>query len=142
MIYARRRPVRRHHFPVFGNLLHDVVNAPVKDVVKEKVKFTYPAVNVKEYEDHFLLQLSVPGYSKKEISINVEEDQLVISSEKEGIETENFTMREFNYGTFKRKFTLPKDVDTEKIEASFSNGILTLTIPKIEEVKPRKITIK
>ena len=142
MIYARRRPVKRHKLPAFGNILHDVVNAPVKDVVTEKIKYTYPAVNVKEYEDRFTLQLAVPGFTKKEIAINIDGDQLTISSEKEGLNDGNFTLREFNYGTFKRSFTLPEDVDNDKIEASFANGILTLDIPKKEEVKPRKITVK
>ena len=142
MIYARRRPVRRHHFPALGNLLHNVVNAPVKDVVKDNEKFTYPAVNVKEYEDKFELHLAVPGYAKKDIDINVDGNTLTISSEKESFESEKFTMREFNYGKFRRQFNLPEDVDGEKIEAKFLNGVLTLEIPKMEEVKPRKITIK
>ena len=142
MIYAKRRPRRRHHFPAFGNFLHDVVNAPVKEVVNDEVKFTYPAVNVMEYDTHFSLQLAVPGFSKKDISISVEKDQLIISSEREGSDEGKYTMREFNYGKFTRKFILPEEVNVEGIDAKFANGVLNLHIPKAEEVKPRTINIK
>lgn len=142
MIYASKRPVRRHAFPSMGSMLHDVVNAPVKDVVNDKIKYTYPAVNVMEHDDHFMLQLAVPGYNKKEIEINIDHDQLIISSSREIKDEVKYQKREFNYGSFTRKFVLPQDVVADKIEASFTDGILTLNIPKAEEVKPIKITVK
>jgi HSP20 family protein len=142
MIVAKRRPVKRHHFPFWGNILHDVVNAPVRENVKVNKRYTYPAVNVKEYDNQFIVDVAVPGYDKDDIHINVDQDHLVISSEREGVNDLNFKIREFNYGTFNRKFRLPEDVDVENITASFNDGILSIHIPKVEEVKPRKIDIK
>ncbi|NNF32461.1 MAG: Hsp20/alpha crystallin family protein [Saprospiraceae bacterium] len=142
MIVAKRRPARRHHFPLWGNILHDVVNAPVKETVKENKRYTYPAVNVKEYDNQFIVDVAVPGYDKNDIHINLDQDHLIISSERKGEKDLNFKIREFNYGTFNRKFRLPEDVDVENITASFKDGILSIHIPKAEEVKPRKIDIK
>lgn len=142
MIVAKRRPVRRHHFPFRGNISHDAVNAPVKANIKENKRYNYPAVNVKDYDDLFMVYVAVPGYDKKDININVDEDQLIISSEREEINDLNFKIREFNYGTFTRKFRLPEDVDADSITASFKDGVLSISIPKSEEVKPRKIDIK
>jgi HSP20 family protein len=142
MIYASKRPVRKQAFPTLGALLHDVVNAPMKDVVNDKIKYTYPAVNVMEYDDHFMLQLAVPGYNKKEIEINVDNDELIISSSRENKDEVKYQKREFNYGSFTRKFALPQEVVADKIEASFSDGILSIHIPKAEEVKPIKIAVK
>jgi HSP20 family protein len=142
MIVAKRRPVRRHHFPLWGNILQDVVNAPAKEGVKENKRYTYPAVNVKEYDNHFIVDVATPGYDKKDIHINVDQDHLIISSDKDGVNDSNYKIREFNYGTFTRKFQLPEDVDTDNITASFNDGILSIHIPKVEEVIPRKIVIK
>ena len=145
MIYATRRPRHRKHagqFP-FGSIFHEVVNAPVKDVIKEeKKKYTYPAANVVEFEDKFVLDLTVPGFKKKEINITIDKNELIISSDKEVSDEVKYTRKEFEYGTFNRKFRLPDDVNTDKISAKFTNGILTITIPKMEEVKPTKIEIK
>lgn len=145
MIYATRRPRQRKHvgqFP-FGSIFHDVVNAPMKDVVsEEKKKYTYPAANVVEFEDKFVLDLTVPGFKKKEINITVDKNELIISSDKEVNDEVKYARKEFEYGTFNRKFILPDDVDTDMINAKFTNGILTITIPKMEEVTPTKIEIK
>ena len=97
-----------------------------------------PHANVIENEDAFLLELAVPGYDKKEINISLENNVLTISSEKEDKsenENLNYTMREFMHKTFSRSFTLPKSVNSDKIKASYENGILNLNLPKKEEEK-------
>ena len=102
---------------------------------------TLPAVNVKENDEQFVLKVAAPGMDKKDFKINLENNILTIQSEKEienNDENENYTRKEYSYESFKRSFTLPKNVvDSEKIEASYINGELQITIPKLEIAKPK-----
>jgi len=97
-----------------------------------------PAANVKESKKEFSIELGVPGMEKKDFHIEVENDNLFISSEKkeEKKETgEGFTKREFSYNSFSRSFRLPDYVIPDKIKAKYENGILKIDIPKKEGVK-------
>lgn len=98
-----------------------------------------PASNIVETEKAFEIMLAVPGYNKEDIQVEIENNILSIFCDKdknEGQET-NYTRQEFGYGTFRRSFTLPKVVDASKIAADFKDGILKVTLPKIEEAKTR-----
>lgn len=98
---------------------------------------TAPAVNVVEEEMAFRIEMAVPGLSRKDFRIDLENDVLTISSEqKENKEDKklNYMRKEFNYSTFKRSFQLPETVDQENIKASNDAGILTIQIPKKKEV--------
>ncbi|NJB72453.1 HSP20 family protein [Saonia flava] len=106
----------------------------------DKPLYNLPAVNIKENEANFELELAVPGRTKEDFKVEVDNDVLTISSEtKSEDETteENFTRREFSYTSFKRAFTLPESVESNKIDASYVNGVLTLSIPKKEEALPK-----
>ncbi len=95
-----------------------------------------PAVNIKEENDKFVLEMAAPGMNKDDFKIDLDNYQLTISSEqkKEKKEKEdNYTRREFVYSSFSRSFTLPKTIDIDKIKADYKNGILSLTLPKKEE---------
>lgn len=97
-----------------------------------------PAVNIREREDHFLLELAAPGMKKDDFKIKLDNNVLTISSEQkeESEETkEKFTRKEFHYQSFSRSFTLPKSVDLDKIKADYNNGVLSLNMPKREEAK-------
>ncbi|AMC10069.1 hypothetical protein Lupro_01830 [Lutibacter profundi] len=101
---------------------------------------TLPAVNIKENDDEFKVEVAVPGMDKKDFKINLENNILTISSEKE-IENEEkndkYTRKEYSYQSFERSFNLPKNVvNSEKITASYKNGELIITVPKREEAKP------
>ena len=102
---------------------------------------TLPSVNIKESTDGFEVELAAPGLEKNDFRIELNHDMLTISSEKEikneTKEGQHFTKREFSYQSFSRSFTLPNTADSEKIGASYENGILTVNIPKKEEAKPR-----
>ncbi|MEM9982457.1 MAG: Hsp20/alpha crystallin family protein, partial [Bacteroidota bacterium] len=94
------------------------------------------------------IEVAVPGLKKEDFNVEINENILTVSSEKKA-ETEQkeegrYTRREFHYSTFSRSFTLPKNVDAEKIEANYSEGILNITLPKLGEVKQptKNITIK
>lgn len=102
---------------------------------------TLPAVNVKETDDDYIIEVAAPGMKKKDFKVNFQNNVLTISSEKEEEKKEqedNYTRREFCYQSFQRSFSVPGyDVDSEKIAASYADGILSVKLPKREEVKPK-----
>ncbi len=102
---------------------------------------TLPSVNIKENTDEYVVEVAAPGFDKKDFNIEVENDTLIISSEKkinnEEKEDERVTKREFSYQSFTRSFALPVLVEREKIKAKYDNGILNILIPKKEEAKPK-----
>tara|TARA_B000000532_G_C18533185_1_gene262375 strand:+ start:31 stop:459 length:429 start_codon:yes stop_codon:yes gene_type:complete len=99
---------------------------------------TFPAVNTIEKDNQYLLEIAVPGMDKKDFEIEIQNDLISISSisnqEKEIKDNLNYNRQEFNYNSFHRTFSLPKEVDQSKIKAIYSNGILTITLPKLKEV--------
>ena len=102
---------------------------------------TLPSVNIKESAEDFEVEVAAPGLAKNDFRIGLNHDLLTISSEKE-IDNETkdgqtFTQHEFSYQSFRRSFTLPNIVDSEKIVAKYSDGILRIIIPKKEEVRPK-----
>lgn len=103
---------------------------------------TLPSVNVKENENEFQIEVAAPGLKKGDFKLNFKNGRLTISSEKQEEkkekEGEKFTRKEFNYQSFKRTFTVPENVvNTGKISAKYSDGILHIKLPKREEVKPK-----
>jgi HSP20 family protein len=99
---------------------------------------TLPAVNIKENGRQFNIEFAAPGFDKSDFKINVENDALTISAEKQEEkkdESERYTKREFNYSSFSRSFTLPQNANGEKVDAKYENGVLKLTLPKKEETK-------
>lgn len=103
---------------------------------------TIPAVNIKETNDTFDVEVAAPGMGKEDFRVELDGNTLTISSEKTNElnenEEERYSRREFSYQSFQRKFELPKDVvDADKIEARYENGLLHLIIPKKEEAKQR-----
>jgi len=100
-----------------------------------------PAVNVKETNDEFVIELAAPGMEKKDFKINFKNNVITISSERENEKEEkreNYTRKEFSYQSFQRSFTVPENaIMSDKIGASYNNGILQVTLPKREEVKPQ-----
>jgi HSP20 family protein len=102
--------------------------------------FAIPQANVLESKENFKIELSLAGFSKDQISIQFQDGLLIVkgASDEKPDEDEKYLTREFGLKSFVRRFTLPKTVDTELISATFSNGVLTVTIPKKEEVKEKE----
>jgi HSP20 family protein len=126
-----------HNQPTLANFFDDLFDRRYEYNHKRNCGCS-PLANVVENDDAFELKLSVPGYDKKDIAINLENNVLTISSEKEikeEKENTNYTMREFSHNSFSRSFTLPKSVNADKIKAAYENGILNLTLPKKDEEK-------
>lgn len=120
---------------VFDNFLN--TNAPAQ---KQRRRETLPAVNVKENDDQFELEVAAPGFAKNAFKIEVNDGVLTISAEhetKEEQKTNGYTRKEFNYGAFTRRFTLPEGANDKNITANYENGILAVVLPKKEEAKPQ-----
>ena len=101
-------------------------------------------VDVREDEGHYYVEAEMPGLSKDDIQITVENGLLTIAGEKKASSDEtkgNLHIQERRYGKFSRQFTLPSAVDEEKVNATLKDGILTITLDKREEVKPKRITV-
>jgi HSP20 family protein len=101
-----------------------------------------PSVNIKEDDKFFTLELAVPGIDKKDLKIDINEDVLTISSEAKNESEENkdgYKRKEFSYTSFCRSFYIPENVNKDKIEANYKDGILAVELPKEEEEK-NKIT--
>ncbi len=106
-----------------------------------------PAVNTREGDKAYYIEVDLPGVKKEDIKIDVHDNILTVSGErkiKEERKDDDFYRVESLYGKFERSFTLPDDVDSDKIEAKDENGVLLITIPKAVKVDkgPRKIKIK
>ena len=115
--------------------------------VDHKTTDVVPSVNIKENGKTVTISVAAPGLEKKDFEISIEENNLTISVHKEIEKMEegsNYVKKEFGYENFQRSFTVPEKVfDTEKIKASYKNGILDLVIPKKEEEqkKIKKIAV-
>jgi HSP20 family protein len=101
---------------------------------------SFPAVNIRENERDFEVEIAVPGKKKEDFNIEVDNNVLTVSLEykkEEEVKEDNYTRREFSFNSFKRAFTLPETVNEEKINASYTDGILRFTLPKKEEALPK-----
>ena len=99
-----------------------------------------PAVNIKEDEKKYSLELAIPGINKNDLKIDMKEDVITISSEVKKESEENndgYKRKEFSYSSFSRSFYVPENVNKEKIEASYKDGVLYVTLPKEDEQKSK-----
>lgn len=137
-------------FPAFSGIFGDVFGNELTNWSRENYSpnnSTLPAVNIKEEEDKFTVEVAIPGMNKNDFNIDLKDNLLTISSTKESKDNEevaNYTRQEYCYHSFTRTFTLPDNiVDAEKISAKYENGELKVSIPKKEEAKPKPLrTIK
>jgi len=103
-----------------------------------------PAVDIIEDNDVFILEFDLPGFNKSDFTITVKENVLAVKGERKRKETENekyYRYFERPSGIFERSFSLPENVDGEKVKAVYKNGVLKLELPKKEEAKPLTIQI-
>jgi HSP20 family protein len=104
---------------------------------------TMPAVNIAENKDDYLISLAAPGMNKSDFTVDVEGNMITISCEKEEKKEEKdekYNRKEYNYASFSRSFTLPDDVNKEKIDARYEDGVLKLQLPKNEEAKKMAVS--
>lgn len=104
-----------------------------------------PLVDIYETKDNLVIKAELPGVEKKDVSIEVRNDKLKLRGERKierDVKEENYHRMECSYGVFQRIFTLPTTVNQDKIAAGFKNGVLEITLPKLEEKKLKQIEIK
>ena len=136
----------RHNNPwgFFDQMQRELNNQSTKKADFESHDWA-PAVDVRESDKNYTLLVDVPGIEPKEIDVSMEKGVLAIKGTREKNETiegENLKRVERNYGSFARYFDLPDSVDSENIEATANNGVLTITIPKQDAVVSRRIEVK
>ena len=127
---------------VLSNLIEDFFNESVPAWTGLATK---PRVNVRETENNFSIEMAVPGFSKENFDIDIADDLLTVSAKKQferEDEDQGYTRREFNYSEFTRTFTLPESVNPDSISCKYNNGMLNIVIPKKEESKRSKKSIK
>ena len=103
-----------------------------------------PAIEVFEKEDRFLVKAELPGMKEEDIDVSAVGDTLTIKGERKAeseVKEEDYYCCERSYGSFFRSIALPSHVDAQKIEASYEDGVLEVSLPKIPEVKPKKIAV-
>ena len=132
----------RKQYPVwneFPNLFEDMLG----DWAGGSVRNRMPAVNVKESDEEFSLELAAPGFKREDFNVNVEDDRLSISTEQKREEQsseENYTRKEFSYFAFERSFRLPKGmINLDGIEAKYEDGVLRISLPKLNEAKNKAV---
>lgn len=130
----------------FNNLVNSEFNRHFNAPGGKTAHSALPAVNVKEDDTAYHIELAAPGLKKEDFAINLTNNQLTISAKVEQSEeekTENFTRKEFSYNSFERSFRLPKNVNNEQIQAAYTDGILKIDLPKVEKpvIEPKQIAI-
>jgi HSP20 family protein len=138
-----------NQLPTFPTFFDDFFNRDLAELSRSNFSptgTTIPAVNIKETKDAFEVEMAAPGMTKKDFTLELEDNRLTITAEKkshnEVKEEDRHIRREFSYQSFERSFTLPKEVvDGDKIKARYEDGMLHLLIPKKEEAKnkPHKL---
>ena len=108
-------------------------------------KFWSPDIDLIENDNAFVVKAELPGVSKEDVKISLVDSILTIRGEKmtgDDDKQKSYHRVERHYGTFQRSFTMPASVDSNRIEAEFKDGVLTITLPKLEETKPKMIEVK
>jgi HSP20 family protein len=118
--------------------------APVKSEATRPGKVFLPPVDIYETAETIVVLADMPGVAADKVTIDVKDDQLTISGEitPPSGNQEHLVVQEYDTGNFLREFTLGQLVDQNRIEAAMKDGVLRLTLPKVEKAKPRKIEIK
>ncbi len=141
--------IRRFHnqYPDISSMLESLFdNSSYSSAPQNR---TAPAINVRENEDEYNIEVAAPGLKKDNFKVEINNSILSISYEDESkkeVEEQNYTRKEFTYNNFCRSFSIPRtEVDDSKIDASYKDGILTVRLQKRDELKPkpsRMISIK
>lgn len=124
--------------------IDNLVNRFWGDMTNNNIQGWYPKVDVTETENDYVLHAELPGLNRDDIKVNFEDGVLTLSGERkheEEKEGHKYFHRERSYGSFKRSFQLGTEVKADDIKAAYKDGVLVITLPKAEEVKPRQIEV-
>ena len=129
---------------IFDHLMNEQFPTFKEEVGVSFNKGAYPKVNVYEYDDKIGIVAEIPGLDKSNVSVDVEEDVLIISGDKHGFDSDGgkCITRELKQSAFTRSFNLGEYLDGSKVSAKFKDGMLSISIPKIEPEQPKKHSVK
>jgi len=133
--------IQREINRVFDNFVRGGVQADESFMTS----YWTPAVDIAEQENEYIVKMELPGVNKDDVKISLESNILTIKGEKKQEKEEkskNLHRVERSYGSFQRSFTLPMTVKSDKIDAVFKDGVLSISLPKAEEAKPKQIEVK
>ncbi len=129
-------------WPTFGRLLN--LQDELDQLFETPLRAWAPVLDVHEDKDNFVIRTELPGLRREDIDVSLHDGAVIISGErkveevKEGVEVHR---QERYYGKFQRALTLPAPVAADKVKAQYKDGVLTVTLPKVEEAKPKQITV-
>ena len=129
----------------FDRILESFFRGGRQDDGNSGISYWTPAVDITEMENEYIVKAELPGVNKEDVKITLESNILTIRGEKkqeENIKGDNYHRTERLYGTFQRSFKLPETLKSDKIDATFKDGILIVSLPKAEEAKPKQIEIR
>ena len=148
-IFVKPRHLNRDEFltpfdKIFDNLMEQTFPTFKDEVGVSFNQGAYPKVNVYEYDDKIGIVAEIPGLDKKNVTVEVEEDVLIISGDKHGFDSDGgkCITRELKQSAFTRSFNLGEYLDGSKVSAKFKDGMLSISIPKIEPEQPKKHSVK
>ena len=148
-LFIKPRHLNRDEFltpfdAIFDNLMNKQFPTFQEEVGVSFNKGAYPKVNVYEYDDKIGIVAEIPGLDKKNVTVDVEEDVLIISGDKHGFDSDGgkCITRELKQSAFTRSFNLGEYLDGSKVSAKFKDGMLSISIPKIEPEQPKKHSVK
>jgi len=127
----------------FGRLLREAFG-PFSGETELSTRAWAPAVDIYETDNDIVLKAELPGVEPKDVEVRVEDNTLYLKGERKfekEVKEQNYHRVERSYGTFARSFSLPNSINAEKVKAEFKDGLLTITMPKREEAKPKTIKI-
>lgn len=138
----------KYNYPerdIFSRRFSDIMDDFFSDAVRTRQESFAPSLNISENEKKFVIEVEVPGVDKENIQVNMENNELTISGERkfeEKEENKQYHRVETRYGSFSRSLTLPDNADSESVQATYENGILTISIDKSEKSLKKQIEIK
>jgi HSP20 family protein len=131
------RPVNRIQRPTYFN---SFVN-PAIGQMQHQTKKSPAFANIKEFDGHFLISLAIPGFDKSNVEIKQEKNILTVLGKQDASDEVKYLKKEFASTEFTRTFTLPENINTDAISATFDQGIININVPKGEKAQPKRIEI-
>ncbi|WP_299464243.1 Hsp20/alpha crystallin family protein [uncultured Microscilla sp.] len=127
--------------PLYNHAFNHFFNRDINKVVGTDTVKNSPLVNISELNGDYLIEVAAPGLNKEDLKIDIDKQLLTVKAdvakETNTEDATKYTRKEFGYSSFKRSFTLPESVDTQKVNAKYENGILSIHLPQKEEAKPK-----
>ncbi len=150
MVLVRTKPLMRHRASAWPSAsmmreMESLIRDFTGDRTASREQRAFPAVNVTHDPEHYYLRAELPGMDPEQLDLSVDQNKVTVRGtlDTPAEETDvSFHRRERLAGTFARTVTLPSDIATDEVEASYRHGVLNVTVPKAPEAKPRQIEVK